>query len=251
MTTIKKTIKTAFLLSAGMGKRLRPLTNSVPKPLLPVRGKAMIQYAMKHCLTLGVERFIVNTHHLAEAFQTAFPENSWRDIPIEFIYEEDRLETGTGLKNIENLLDPEETLLVYNSDILSDIDLSSLLKDHQTSGALTTLAASPYGDQPHLKVNEKNELLKVERNKKAPSSHGLNYLGMHLVNHDFFTYLHKTERESIVHAWNRAVSHKPGSVRVRPYTQGRWLDMGTIETYESVHVQGLQNKHDLSQFAKC
>ncbi|HLE19042.1 MAG TPA: sugar phosphate nucleotidyltransferase, partial [Syntrophales bacterium] len=61
-------VKTAFILGAGLGVRLRPLTDTTPKPLLPVGGRPIITYAMEHLLTVGVERFIVNTHHLADVY---------------------------------------------------------------------------------------------------------------------------------------------------------------------------------------
>lgn len=246
----KKPVKTAFLLAAGLGKRLRPLTSRVPKPLLPVCGEAVIIHAMRHCISIGVERFIINIHHLPESFETAFPEESWDGHPITFVYEKDRLETGTGLKNIENLLEEDETILVYNSDILCDIPLKELWEKHRQSDALVTLAATPFGKEPHLHVNEKNELLRVIRTKELDSSKGLNYLGIHLVDKDFFRFLNKTKRESIIHGWNRAVEERSGAVQVHPYQSGRWTDIGTIEAYEESRGKGLQKKHELCQYAE-
>ena len=72
-------IRTAFILGAGLGTRLRPLTEECPKPLLPVGGRPLITFAMDHCLSVGVERFIVNTHHCPGAFDRAFPEGAGGD----------------------------------------------------------------------------------------------------------------------------------------------------------------------------
>ena len=124
------TIRTAFILGAGLGMRLRPLTEECPKPLLPVGGRPLITFAMDHCLTAGVERIIVNTHHCPAAYERAFPEKRWRGRPILFSHEPVLLDTAGGLKNIEDLLSADETLLVYNGDILSDLPLERLLEAH-------------------------------------------------------------------------------------------------------------------------
>ena len=101
-------INTAFLLGAGLGMRLRPLTQTCPKPLLPVRGRPIITYAMDHLLTVGVQRFIVNTHHCADVYRQTFPDGQWRGIPIIFRHEPVLLDTAGGLKNIEDLLKGDE-----------------------------------------------------------------------------------------------------------------------------------------------
>ena len=82
-----KQIKTAFILGAGLGTRLRPLTENTPKPLLPIGGKPIITYAMEHLRAIGVQRFIVNTHHCAEKYAEAFPKGNWQGIPITFRHE--------------------------------------------------------------------------------------------------------------------------------------------------------------------
>src|SRR5664280_2153612 len=85
MTT--KHINTAFILGAGLGTRLRPLTENIPKPLLEIGGRPIITYAMAHLRAVGVQRFIVNTHHCAEKYAKAFPDGNWQGIPITFRYE--------------------------------------------------------------------------------------------------------------------------------------------------------------------
>jgi mannose-1-phosphate guanylyltransferase len=127
-------IRTAFILGAGLGMRLRPLTRNCPKPLLPICCRPLITFAMDHCLSIGVERFIVNTHHCAAAYDAAFPDGNWRRAPILFRHEPVLLDTAGGLKNIEELLEEDETILVYNGDILSDLPLSRLLTAHAAAG---------------------------------------------------------------------------------------------------------------------
>src|SRR5512136_3052134 len=76
--------KTAFILGAGLGTRLRPLTERCPKPLLEIGGRPIITYAMDHLQSVGVDRFIVNTHHCSEVYLEMFPDRQWRGVPITF-----------------------------------------------------------------------------------------------------------------------------------------------------------------------
>ena len=89
-------LRTAFVLGAGLGTRLRPLTNDWPKPLLPIGGRPTITYAFEQLKALGVERVIINTHHRAERYDEAFPDNTWEGLELVFRHEPVLLETGGG-----------------------------------------------------------------------------------------------------------------------------------------------------------
>ncbi len=135
-------IKKAFVLAAGLGTRLRPLTDQLPKPLIPVGRKPLITFAFDHLIVeAGVEEFIVNTHHLADAFPAVFPDARYRGRPLRFRHEPILLDTGGGIRNIVDLLGPRpETLLVYNGDILTDLPLAPLIEHHRASDNEVTLA---------------------------------------------------------------------------------------------------------------
>ena len=124
----RRRLKTAFILGAGLGKRLRPLTEGCPKPLLPLGGRPIITYAMDHLLSVGVDRFIVNTHHCSEAYREKFPDATWRGRSIIFRHEPMLLDTGGGLKNIEDLLAGDEAILCYNGDVIARFPLEGLVR---------------------------------------------------------------------------------------------------------------------------
>ena len=116
------------------------LTNELPKPLLPVAGRPMIESCFERLRAVGVRRIIVNTHWKPEAYARAYPDNRWRDVELVFVHEPVLLETGGGLKNIEPLLGPDDAhLWVYNGDIFASPDLEKLWADHAASGAESTL----------------------------------------------------------------------------------------------------------------
>ena len=122
---MSKPIRKAFLLGAGLGTRLRPLTSTLPKPLIPVFQRPLIENTLDHCLAAGIEEFAINTHHLPGKWGEAFPDGSYRGAPITFFHEPVLLETGGGLKNIESWINGDP-LLVYNGDILTSLALSLL-----------------------------------------------------------------------------------------------------------------------------
>ena len=99
MTTAPPTIKQAFVLAAGLGTRLRPLTDDLPKPLIPVGLKPLITFAFDHLIAdLGVEEFIVNTHHCPEAYGEAFPTAEYRGRTLRFRHEPVLLDSAGGIK---------------------------------------------------------------------------------------------------------------------------------------------------------
>jgi len=237
---ISAVIKTAFLPSAGLGKRLRPLTNRIPKPLLPVRGEPLIGHAMRHCTSIGIERFVVNTHHLPKSFDVAFPSGQWDGIPIDFVHEPVRLETGTGLRNLVEKLDLEEPLLVYNSDILTDLPLGPLLEAHEKKNRpLATLAISSCGPQLHISADSDGCLTAVRRSDPNQPGRSFQYLGVSIVEPGLIPFITETEPESLVHAWTRAIARHPGSIRVHAVSSGRWIDAGSLALYESLRENGL------------
>ncbi len=130
MTLKRRRFKTAFILGAGLGTRLRPLTERIPKPLLEIGGRPIITYVMDHLLNVGVDRFIVNTHHCPEVYSEKFPDRQWRGVPVTFRHEPILLETAGGLKNIEDLLEEDEAILCYNGDVMTTLSLGKLLEAH-------------------------------------------------------------------------------------------------------------------------
>lgn len=137
-------IGTAFVLGAGLGTRLRPLTETRPKPLVPVYHKPLITYALDHLIAAGVENFVINTHHQAEAFEEEFGSGTYRGCPVVLSFEPELLDTGGGIKKAQALIG-SDPFLVYSGDILTDIDLGELVDEHFRRGNDVTLALRDTG----------------------------------------------------------------------------------------------------------
>lgn len=224
--------KTAFLLGAGLGTRLRPLTERCPKPLLPLGGRPMICRAMDALLALGVERFIINTHHAAEVYSEKFPRKNYRGAPVELVRETVLLDTGGGLKNIEPLLVPaDENLLVFNGDILADLDLKKLADAHEKSGALATLLLRTDA-RGNVAFDDASGTVRDLRDRLGDAgTRRCRFTGIYVVSRKFFDEIPAGKIESVVEAFLRVIARGNGEIRGVLDDAGTWRDLGTPEEY--------------------
>jgi mannose-1-phosphate guanylyltransferase len=132
-------ITQAFVLGAGLGMRLRPLTEDLPKPLIPIFQKPLVTFVLDHLIAGGVTSFVINTHHRPAAFEKFFAGGTYRGCAVHLVHEPEILGTGGGIKNVEGLL-RGEAFISYSGDLLTDIDLPVLLEEHSRAGNDVTIA---------------------------------------------------------------------------------------------------------------
>ena len=126
-------------MAAGLGTRLRPLTDDLPKPLIPIFQKPLVTFALDHLIGVGVNRFVINTHRHPELFENFFATREYAGLPVTLVHEPDLLETGGGIKNAESHLG-SEPFLTYSGDILTNVQLQPLIYEHFRNGNDVTLA---------------------------------------------------------------------------------------------------------------
>ncbi len=222
----------AFILGAGLGTRLRPLTDRLPKPLVPLFHRPLAAWALDACARAGIRRFAINTHHLPDAWDdfTALPENRKRDITL--FHEPVLLETGGGLANIASWTDGQP-LLVHNGDIFSTLPLDRLIAAHQASGLPVTLALRSEGVQKHVALDDSLSRVTDLRQKlgRAPGTHV--FSGIYCVNPDFLGLLPPGEIISIIPAFLELA--KEGQLGAIVLDDGVWIDLGDRDAYLQAH----------------
>ncbi|MEM6886038.1 MAG: nucleotidyltransferase family protein, partial [Verrucomicrobiota bacterium] len=231
--TLKK-VTTAFVLGAGLGTRLRPYTQKTPKPLLPIQGKPLICHTFDRLLASGIQRLIVNTHHCPEQYTETFPAGHYRDIPITFRYEPELLETGGGLKNIEDLIDPEQPLLVHNGDILTDLPLQQLIDAHDAEKSEVTLALRTSGEPRNVMLAEDGTIQDFRQTLLPDQTGNTLYTGIGIFEPIHLDRLTAAKKESLVPIWIEMIrlNCPPRGIVI---DQGIWNDIGTVDIYEKIN----------------
>ncbi|HZN84422.1 MAG TPA: NDP-sugar synthase [Mycobacterium sp.] len=135
----------AVVLVGGLGTRLRPLTLSAPKPMLPTAGLPFLTHLLSRIAEAGIEHVVLGTSYKAAVFESEFGDGSKLGLQIDYVVEDEPLGTGGGIANVSGML-RHDTAVVFNGDVLSGADLRALLDSHRDSGADVTLHLVRVGD---------------------------------------------------------------------------------------------------------
>jgi mannose-1-phosphate guanylyltransferase len=224
-------ITQAFVLGAGLGTRLRPLTNELPKPLIPIFQKPLITFALDHLLEAGVERFIINTHRLPKCFERLFPENSYDGHPVKLVNELVLLDTGGGIKNVQSLLGTKP-FIVYSGDILTDVDLEPLIEEHFRAQNDVTLGLRRDTGLGASVVARNGRIVAIS-NQSDPTEN-FDYANISVWNPEIFRRIlpnHKVSFIPIVTKW----IGEGGEIGGVALNDRKWFNIGSRSDYLEVH----------------
>lgn len=163
----------AMILAAGFGTRMRPLTDTLPKALVPVAGRPLIEYTLLFVKSHGVEEVVLNLHHLGHRLRDVLGDGSAYGLRITYSPEDPILDTGGGIKNAQPFLDGEP-FLVLNADTILDFDLTALLAAHRQTHAIGTLLLRPNPDEEQYGLIETDQRGVIRRIRGEPSEIEIN-----------------------------------------------------------------------------
>jgi mannose-1-phosphate guanylyltransferase len=224
-------IGTAFVLGAGLGTRLRPLTLARPKPLIPIFGKPLITFALDHLCDIGVESFVINTHHLPGQIETLFRSQSYGGRGVRLLHEPNLLETGGGIKNAQPWIG-QEPFIVYSGDLLTDIELEELIDEHFRRGNDVTLALRTTGLASGLALDRHGRISAIEPGRNR--SGGYDFANVSIWNRDIFDRIPVGKKVSFVPVlidWLRSGGKIGGVV----LNEREWFNIGSRSEYLKVH----------------
>jgi NDP-sugar pyrophosphorylase family protein len=224
----------AMLFAAGLGTRLKDETADKPKALVDVGGKPLLQHAIEKLSDEGASRIVVNVHHFAPQVINFINSKDW-GVPVLISDESNKLlETGGGLKFASHLFTPNEPILIYNVDILSNINLQDVISAHKQSNAIATLVVRQRETQRYFKfdsehnlvgwINKKTSETKVSRPGNFEKATEMAFSGIHIVEPQIFDFMPAEDRFSIVQVYLELAKTK--SIKGYFDNSELWMDVG-------------------------
>jgi NDP-sugar pyrophosphorylase family protein len=228
-----------MVLAAGLGTRLRPLTDDRPKALVTVAGRTLLEIALVRLRGFGVREVVVNAHHYAEMIVAYLAAHGNFGMRVEVSREETLLDTGGGLQKAAGffLEQSNEPFLVHNVDVISTIDLARLAAFHREQGALATLAVAEREASRLLLFDQAGQLCgrrakkdaEAELVRPAEETQALAFAGIHVVSPRIFALMGEEGAFSIIDAYLRLAAQGEKVMAFRA-DGAYWRDLGRPES---------------------
>jgi NDP-sugar pyrophosphorylase family protein len=222
----------AMVLAAGLGTRLRPMTNTRPKALVETGGRTLLEITLSRLKTFGVRDVIVNVHHFADMVVDYLKTNGDFGLHIEISREDVLLDTGGGLKRAAWFFgkDADEPFILHNVDVISTIDLHRMAESHVQHGALATLAMQDRQTSRYLLFDEHGRLCGRSPARDARFQ-SLAFSGIHIISPRLLSMMGGEEVFSIIDCYLSVAAHGERILAFRA-DEYSWMDMGRLENLE-------------------
>lgn len=222
-----------MVFAAGLGTRLRPLTNDIPKALVDIGGMTMLEAVIKKLSAAGADEFVVNTHHFHGKIEALLKEKGNFGKKITLSREEAfPLETGGGLKKAAALL-AGGPFFAYNADVYSEMDLAALYRAHLNSGALATLAVRDRASKRRLMFDGGMNLRGREGEAAGAGLRPLAFSGIQVISPEIFPRITETGVFSITGVYLRLAAAGE-NIRGFEDKSDFWCDIGDMDRLEKV-----------------
>ncbi len=216
-----------MIMAGGRGKRLSPLTDTIPKPMLPLGGKPIIEHNIDRLISYGVKKFYISIKYLGEQIEEYFGDGSKKGVKIEYIREDEPLGTAGALSLIDKF--DTKNILLMNSDLFTDIDFEDLYLELIKTNADMAVASSEYKiDIPYAVFETKND--KVISFKEKPSYVYHSNAGIYIIKTELISKIPKNQFFDITDFMENLVNS--GGKLIHNPILGYWIDIGKPIDYE-------------------
>jgi NDP-sugar pyrophosphorylase family protein len=234
----------AMVFAAGLGTRLKPFTESMPKAMVPIAGKPMIGWLLRHLQENGVGEFIVNVHHFAEQIFLFLESEACKDLKISISHEKDALlDTGGGLRYAAWFFNDRQPFLVHNVDIISDVNIHQMLRAHKKQKALATLAVTErksfryllFDAEMHLSGwgdHRSGEEILVKKSNQTLKE--FSFSGIHIIDPQIFQYMPAGGKFSIIQTYLDLA--KDFIISGFTHDPLNWLDLGNAYNLRDAEI---------------
>lgn len=240
----------AIIFAAGLGTRLKDITNEKPKALVEVNGVSLLEIAIRKLKYFGFKDIIINVHHHSEQIKTFVNNLRYDDLRITVSDESFKLlGTGGGIKKASGYFSGEEAFLAYNVDVITDLDLGKLYKQHKISGALATLAVRRRDTSRYLLVDDQNILCgwcnvktgeRIISREKPEELTSVAFSGIHIISTQLPGLITEDGYCNIIDVYLRLASDH--DILTIEHDSGFWFDVGTPEQVKEVSIFLKKNK---------
>jgi len=223
-----------ILMVGGLGTRLRPLTDNIPKPMLPVGGKPILQTIVEKFASYGFINIIMCIGYKSEIIQNFFGDGSKFGVNIEYILENKRMGTAGALSLLNDRQKPQEPFFVMNGDLLTNVNFENLLKFHLENNSMATMCVREYDFQvPYGVVNIKNN--HISHIEEKPVHKFFVSAGIYMLNHKTINMIPSNQFYDMPTLFEKFIEDKENTLSflLKEY----WLDIGRIEEYEKANSE--------------
>ncbi len=233
----------AMILAAGVGSRLDPLTRNLPKPMVPIINKPVMEHILELLKKHGFTEVVMNLHHLGSCIKEYFGDGSKWGVKVHYSMEEDLLGTAGGVKRVSSFF--KDTFLVIGGDDLADLDLSRMIRYHEEKRAVATIALSLVEDPSQYGIAQLNERGRItrflEKPKDATIFSNTANTGVYLFEPEILDLIpHGEFYDFGNHLFPKLLQLK------KPFygylTASYWSDVGHLESYRNAHYDALAGR---------
>jgi NDP-sugar pyrophosphorylase family protein len=226
----------AMVLAAGLGERMRPLTEGRAKPTLPLLHRSIIAFTLDHLKRHGVSEVVINLHYQPESIRGIVGDGSRHGLKVHYSEEPVILGTAGGLKKAEPYIRDSGTFLMVNSDSISDCDLVAAIKKHRETRAIATMVLIPPRagvDYGVVEVNDNDRITRIAGNPQGdpdPRASRYNFSGIHIIEPELFDKIPPQGKSEINRVIYPGLLTAGGAIRAFVHT-GFWRELGNPALY--------------------